>query len=340
MIIVHVGLRKAGSTSIQNFLHKNENALRGLSIEYPGPRKLTRNNHLALAREIRGQTPVDAGGGVLREIAVHWRVAAADTMILSAEAFEECETSEAVKLGALRRTPDEAVIIVLILKDLVDLMWSSYAQMVKVGVKTHDFDAFFDKRIVDRRVDYFATASRWADAFGWDNLRVRLLDRDHLLNGDLIDDFLGIAGVDPDSPAARGLRRTGVANVSPGWRGIEAIRALYGDRHGLPATHPLADATDHSRDTRTQIGRRALEIGARRGWNDDRGRYLTREQARRCLEVNRAAVKALNGRLSRDLPAPVGLKQRGFRDRKTAPDVSQIPAAELRDFYDELGGRV
>ncbi len=334
MIIVHVGLRKAGSTSIQNFLDRNEAALRTLSVEYPGPRRLSRNNHLALAREIRGQTGAD--GGELRALAAHWRSAAADRMILSAEAFEECETDEALKLGALRRTPDEAVIVVLVIKDLVDLMWSSYAQMVKVGVKTHEFDDFFEKRMAERRIDYFATAKRWADAFGWDSLRVRVLDRQHLVNGDLIDDFLSIAGLDPDTRAVRGLRRPGVANVSPGWRGIEAIRALYGERHGLPDDHPLADAAEHSRGKRVEIGRRALEIGARRGWNDDRGRYLTREQARACVRANRAAIKALNAQLSIDLPKPLGLSRRGFLARDSVPDVSQIPTADLRAFYDEL----
>jgi hypothetical protein len=338
MIIVHVGLRKAGSTSIQNFLDRNELALRALSIEYPGPRQLSRNNHLALAREIRGQTSVDASGGVLRELSNYWLNAAADRMILSAEALEECETSEALKLGALRRRPDEAIIVVLIIKDLIDLTWSSYAQMVKIGAKTHEFDAFFAKRILDRRIDYFATAKRWADAFGWENLRVRLLDRDHLVNGDLIDDFLSIAGLDPAAQAVRSLRPNGTTNVSPGWRGIEAIRALYSERHGLPGDHPLAAAADHPRQKREQVGRRAIEIGARLGWNDDRGRYLTIEQAQACLDANRAAVKALNEQLSSDLPAPLGLEQRGFVERDTVPDVTQIPPDELRAFYDELGG--
>jgi hypothetical protein len=95
----------------------------------------------------------------LRALSDIWRNAAADRMILSAEAFEACETHEALKLGALRRTPDEAIIVVLVIKDLVDLMGSSDAQMVKVGVKMHEFDEFFEKRIVDRRIDCFATAN-------------------------------------------------------------------------------------------------------------------------------------------------------------------------------------
>ena len=337
MIIVHIGLRKAGSTSIQAFLHANGEALRELSIDYPLIGRAARNNHLNLAREIRGLTEFDPAEGTVAELSAYWRGADAEVMILSAEAFEECETAEALKLADLRRRADEDIRIVMIIRDLIGLMPSSYAQMVKLGVKIHEFDDFFKKRMRDRRIDYFATAQRWADAFGWESLRVRVLDRDHLLNGDLVDDFLSIAGVDPSEDRARRLRRPGAANVSPGWRVVEAIRALYGGRHGLPDGHPLADAVRHSRELREKTGRRALVIGARLGWND-KGRYLTRKQARRCLEAYQATIGALNMRLPSRLPKPRGLKGRGFVARDAVPDIAQIPPAELRAFYDELGG--
>ena len=43
-----------------------------------------------------------------------------------------------------------------------------------------------------RRVHYFDTVRRWADAFGWEYLRVRVLDPAYLLNRDLIDDLLAV----------------------------------------------------------------------------------------------------------------------------------------------------
>jgi hypothetical protein len=257
--------------------------------------------------------------------------------VISTEAFELCETNEALWLAGLRRRADEEILIVMIIRDLIDLMPSRYSQKVKSGVRVHAFDAFFKKRMKDPRVDYYATAARWADAFGWANLRVRVLDRDHLLNGDLVDEFLSIIGLDPAGEAAQGLQRTGPANVRPGWKVLEAIRALYGGRHGLPDGHALANVTLHTYEQKILIGRRARKIGADMGWNDDRGQYLTRKQAQRCLDVYRTAIEAMNDRLPRKLPMPLDLEQRGFQEREATPDIAQIPPAELRAFYDKLG---
>ncbi len=336
MIVIHIGLRKAGSTSIQAFLRDNAEALGAMGVEYPRIGRRRHANHQNLAAEIRGLASFDAGLGDTGRLAEHWRTAAAGTMILSAENFEEAETGEAGKFLALRRGGAEAVRIVLIVRDLVSLTPSSYTQMVKIGVKSHSFDAFFEKRMADRRVHYFRTARRWAEAFGWENLRVRLLDPGHLLNGDLIDDFLSQADIDPADPRVAAMHRPGVVNVNPGWRVVEAVRALYGGRAALPPAHPLAGAESHSRDERERISDLAIEVGAARGWNDDKGRYLTRAQAERCLEVYAASIHKLNRRLSQPLPRPLGLDERGFVARDHLPDATLIPPAELREFYDAL----
>ena len=225
----------------------------------------------------------------------------------------------------------------MVIRDLVDLMPSSYAEMVKLGRQTYSFDDFFKQRMRLRRVDYFATAQRWADAFGWESLQIRLLDRRHLLNGDLIDDLLNTAGLDPADERVRGLHRDAVANTSPGWRVLEATRALYTRRHNLPEDHPLADAMSHTRARREEVCRRAYGVGAALGWNDDRGQYMTRKQAQISLEAYAAAIDALNTKLTVKLPAPLDLGQRGFVERDAAPDSDLIPAAELRAFYDRLG---
>jgi len=336
MIVVHIGLRKAGSTSIQDFLLANEALLRDCGVDYPDVGRLAGNNHVNLAREIRGLADFDPAAGTIGELARRRRGAEAPTTILSAEAFEEAETDQALRLAELRRAPDEPIRIVLVIRDLVDLTPSSYSQMVKLGVKIHAFDDFFKKRMRDRRIDYFATARRWAEAFGWESLRVRVLDRRHLRNGDLIDDFLDAAGIDPDDERVRRLQRPGHSNIGPGWRVVEAIRALYGERHGLPPAHPLADAARHSRPQRKRLGERAQAVGQRMGWNDERGLYLTRKQARLCLEAYQASIAALNERLAVALPEPPNLKQRGFVERDAAPDASQIDPAQLRAFYDAL----
>jgi hypothetical protein len=261
-------------------------------------------------------------------------------MIVSAEMLEECETAQARRLGALRRGGDEEVRVVMVIRDLISLTPSSYSQMVKTGQTIHEFDAFFQRWMRRRRIDYFETAQRWADAFGWQALRVRPLDTAHLLNGELIDDFLEQADIDLADPRVGALHRRGAVNVGPGWRVVEAIRALYAGRAGLPGDHPLAEAARLPRERRETIGRIATRIGAQRGWNADKGRYLTLAQAEQCLATYEASLGRLNGRLADGLPLPLGLEAQGFAARDGLPGASQVPPAELRAFYDDLAGAV
>ena len=339
MIVMHVGQAKAGSTTIQAFLADNEETLRQHSIDYPSAGRPSDICHRNIAFEIQGLKNFRPDGGNLRLLADYCHQANAETIIVSAEVLESCDTEQALRLAELRRNATESVRVVLILRDLLSLVPSSYAQMVKVGFKTHDFDEFFEKRMQEQRVRYFETARRWADAYGWENLRVRPLDSDHLLNSDLIDDFLSQVDIDVGEPWVRALKRRGDKNSSPGWRVVEAMRALYSGRAALPENHPLADAVQHSREQRRLVGRRGIKIGGKRGWNDDRGRYLTRNPAERCIEINESSIRELNEHLDKKLPLPLALDQRGFRARESKPDASMIPPGELREFYDEIGER-
>lgn len=160
------------------------------------------------------------------------------------------------------------------------------------------------------------------------------------MNGDLIDDFLTIAGVRPEAHDARLLQRPGPVNAAPGWPVLEAVRALYGERHDLAENHPLANATRHGDRERKGLGRRAADVGERFGWNTDRGRYLTRDQAGQCLDVYKSTIQAFNEHLTDKLPLPLDLEARGFVERAFMPESTHIPREGLQAFYDELGSPV
>lgn len=346
MIVIHIGLKKSGSASIQSFLSANEDALRRMAIDYPRvgrPKK--RKAHHNLAREIGGSRKFDAGAGTLAQLADYWRETSAKVMILSSEMFEECEAPQVVRLKDMLRRGDESFRIVLVIRDLLDIMPSSYAQKIKYGLHTYDFDTFFEQRIQQRRIGYFWTAKRWAEAFGWESIQVRVLDPRHLVNGDLIDDFLTVIGLDAGGEETLKLERPGLVNAAPGWKVLEAVRALYGDRHVFDSDHPLAKLNKghplakmvRSSEHPKVMGRRVMDAADRQGWNRDRGRYLSRPQAQICFDVYKATIDAFNEQLADRLPAPLDLDARGFVEREFMPDVTHIPRGELRAFYDDLG---
>jgi hypothetical protein len=329
MIVLHIGLRKAGSSSIQSFLSANTEALKTQGVDYPTIGRLgtTRTAHVNLVHDLTGSGKFVADYGGLDALAARWRASDASTLILSSEIFETCSGEEAARLGDILRRGDEPFRIVLVMRPLGDLMASSYGQKVKYGAKTFDFDKFFERRILEPRVDFLHTAQAWAVAFGWDSLRLRCLHPDHLLNGDLIDDFLDLAGV-----TDRGLVRTPPENVTPGWKVLEAVRGLYTGRHGLPGDHLFAEAAWHGHEQRRTFGNLAKAVGQRRGWNADRGRYLTRAQAERCHAIYARAIGALNRTAGVSLPIPKG----EFAERPFLPSADHIAPRDLRAFYDDV----
>ncbi len=337
MIFVHIGLRKAGSASIQAFLAANAEPLAQLGLLYPRTGRFERDAHHNLASELRSRRRFTAGRGGIDDVLAEWRASGAPNLILSSEMFEDCSAAQAGRLIGRLREADGDIRVILILRDLAHLIVSSYGQKVKYGRNSHDFDEFFETRLTDERVDYAETAERWAAAVGWDRLHVRLLEPALLANGDLIDELLALTGFDPASPAVRALDRPGVLNVTPGWRVLEAIRALYSGERSFAAPHPLAEASDHDRVLRKRVGRAAGEVGEAMGWNVDRGLYLTRAQAKRCFFIHRRSMKRLNGKLAAPLPYAREWEPGGspFRSAE-APSADQIDPRALASFYERL----
>ena len=201
MIVLHIGLRKAGSTTIQHFLNDNEEALVGMGIEYPRIGRKMRVDHNNLVNELRERQSFDPKYGSLSELQTFWRSSPSNTLIISGETFEACTHAQCLRLKRILDRGGEEFRIVLVLRDLLDLMISSYAQKIKFGENTYDFDTFYQDRMNMPRVNYARTARIWAKIYGWDSLRIRLLDRQHLLNGDLLEQgsrFLSHQGTSGD----------------------------------------------------------------------------------------------------------------------------------------------
>jgi hypothetical protein len=336
MIVIHIGLRKSGSTSIQAFLSQNAAALRPFSVDYPLVGRNRRLAHLNLAHELGGRDRFRPEAGSLDDLVAYRRANPGGTMILSSEIFEGLSAEAVARCGSVLSVLGETITILLVLRDLVSLTPSSYAQKVRYGHKTHDFDRFFERRRTEDRVDYFITAKRWADVFGRDNLKTLIL------GPRLIEDFVLAAGLPPE--VAR-LPQAGIVNSASGWRVLEAMRSFHKGRQRLPAGHPLREVAalcaglGHIKALPHEIRLEqvARSVGADMGWMEDRGRYLTWDQADWCARTYDDAIAALNAYFESALPTHDGLASRGFVAREFLPDAALIPARDLRTFYDAVG---
>lgn len=345
MIVIHIGTPKAGSTTIQHFLRDNDDALRDLSIDYPMIGREHVEGHLkhgGLKHEVKSRRRESRrSNNKLEALAEHIGEGQFRTTILSTEGFSQFNERQVIALErALSRTTSDYRII-LIIRDLVDAIPSSYAELNKYRFRTDDFDSFFKVRINREDRSQLAIAERWANVFGWDAMAVRLLDPAALIDGDLLADFLASSGLDKDDPQLTALPRPPRANQSPGWRSIEAIRAVFGGRSGLPEDHALIrEPLPTRREDRKQFGSIAEAVAHEMGWDKDKGLYMTLAQATACWETFGSTIKLLNENIKQKLPAPAPLEQRGFVERPFLPDVSHIDPGELRTFYDEWGSRL
>jgi hypothetical protein len=272
MLFIHIGMHKAGSSSIQAFLSENAERLAERGVLYPQAGRSGPAHH-DLSQPLRS-------GEVVPEWTDIAKTAADRTVILSSEAFCGCDPA------LVRQAAGEVEVRILCWqRNAAEGVVSRYAQNTKRGNNLDPFEVFFS-RVGDREHLLIAPLlGRWAEVFGAQAIRVRSLDAEVLAGGDLIVDLLEALG-QSDSPE---LVRPGPQNISPGWRALETIRTL--NRRIVAAGEPDDRALRFMRKAMPRsIARAELKLGLY-----ERGAYLDREQAGVVVERYNADIAALEG---------------------------------------------
>ena len=219
-IVLHIGLRKTGTTSIQKFLHANRELLLEKGILYPKaglPVKESLYAHHDLAAELTGIRPPTVLGSwdqLTRELDEFKGKLA----FISSELFSVAIPEKIAELH--KRFPGHQLYILLYLRDPEKFIISLY----KAQIKGHNEFRYF-RHFIRRKpdlIDYDPLLAKWMDVFGKDNLVVKNYDtlssHDHLLSN--LVDSLGLN----DSMAQ--FRFLDKANVTPDDNLIAAIRFL------------------------------------------------------------------------------------------------------------------
>ena len=190
-IFLHIGMKKAASTSIQSFLQKNAKALVRVGYFFPWHTNLAKQASLAFIFRNNPLVRVNADWEEFHQVIAS---SSCNHVAISSESFESRDISyiEAVQHELSRYKVK--IIIYLRRQDL--RVESHYLQSVKSGAFTGSIQSYLEK-YQHHHLDYLSLLSAWQKCFGKQNIIVRALEKTQI--PDVCIDFLNILGLNQDS---------------------------------------------------------------------------------------------------------------------------------------------
>lgn len=327
MLVLHIGRHKCGSTSLQHFLQCNTETLRNFGIVYPRTGR-DRHAHHQLSDRMRRDDFADFDA-IVADAAAHPE----NHVVVSSEGLCLLAPPQIAELR--RRAGGQHVIVVLYIKELAAWIPSKYNEFTKRGNNLLDFDGFYARQDLSSGLKLLHRAEQWAQSFGWENIRVRSLDKRSLARGTLLDDFLSV--FDLSLADFGGADAPGLApqNVSHGWKVLEVLRARFGDlalnpethelRNGRPCFHPKVTS-----DLRKSVVHAMTELNL----GSERTQYISARQWAQCNDAYAREVERLNRKLvGPKIPIP---ELRAITERPFLPSIEEIPAAQRREIAERL----
>lgn len=223
---LHIGIGKTATSSIQKCLDINSDVLESQGFRYPrafamgkGSQRSRQLKLGAYARDDEILTDTRKVLKVKRADLPAFRAsveedlaqevadlpAGVDALVMSDEGL--CNLAAPEELELLRdliatQCSDIKVVVYIRRQDQHSV--SQHSQHIKAG-------RIGKKILRDTRVyQYDALLDLWAEVFGAENIIPRVFERGHFVNGDVIDDFLHVCGMDPEA----GFEKPGMLNES------------------------------------------------------------------------------------------------------------------------------
>ena len=329
-LLVHVGTRKTGSTSIQDALARLAPALRERGIHVPsaGRRHAASARHANLLGSLTGLR-YDAARGGWRELAGEIRASDAHSFVISDEALARTRPKHvAAAIAAIRKLAADCALridIVAYVRPQCQYLESSFAEDVRAGHVMQPFGMHTAEEFAMRRVerhpwlDYRRVFAPWRSAFG-ERVSVTPFERSRLAGG-LLRHFLGLLGADELAARAHDVR----ANVRCGAKELEVRR--------LTALALRRGGSDHLRVVRILKGLNGLAAllvpdPPFAGLSGDRARGLMDRFAAANAAFARDYRISANGVLFRDPPVD------GLSRPNTArwSDLSAVEREAVREY--------
>ena len=237
--ILHIGLEKTGTTSIQFLLRENRQQLLKSSVLISKSSQSGNNFHLAIAsyskfredgltRQLGLTTDAKLQKfreATIRSLAEEIRTEAPERLILSSEHFQS-RLLGVEDIGSLKSLLEQAGCqnfkVVVYLRDPLKIVMSHHGMAIKKGIHvTSDFYRPQHPRI-SHIIDHKKTLDNWAEVFGRENIDARLYPEGQ--SGDvLIADFLKAVEIETHQ---LDLSKQELRNVNLTDLALEALNAI------------------------------------------------------------------------------------------------------------------
>lgn len=240
--VLHIGTEKTGSTSIQRLLRRNRAALRDRG--YLTAPSLGGGSQIGLGVVALADAPLrkvhrKLGLSSAEEVAEYRRRLSrrlrsltkeeSATLLLTCEqlSFLVDDEGKVQRLVSWLAECDVEVSVLVYLRRQDGLLASSYQQEVKSGYRAPFRVPPEDIAGETSKYDYWSMLQRWASVLGPERVTPRIFDRESLVGGDVVIDYLEQVGIhDRD-----GLEMPDVYNPSMSADAVEFLRLM---NHYLP----------------------------------------------------------------------------------------------------------
>lgn len=218
-LVVHVGLPKTGTTSIQTALLANRGELLKQGVLYPKSGTITSGGHLHLAWQSLDDWKFNPARGGWADVASEVHASKADCVFLSAETFGGYSTRDEIirDITAFASEIDAEIRIVGCARPQASHMESVYAQSASTGFEQRKFDTFVTHSLIDKRFELEHVFGRWFEAYS----DVRLFEYAPGADGGVLPMLMKSAGL-------KGLRLPStepLLNQRVGTRCVEYVRS-------------------------------------------------------------------------------------------------------------------